>query len=280
MGARMSTQYAPHLLWTDLETTGLDPEDHIIEAAFILTDARLNEVARYSTLVRPRPSTFARLMSAPSPVYEMHFSSGLIEELSEADPEGLPTLAEIDETVRGLLRAHVPEGSTVHIAGGGVAQFDQSRVREHMPQTARMLHYRPIDISVMATGYVIASGDAVTLAKSGAKAHRALADIEEDLEIARRAWALMSRMSGEPATGRIPAGDVERIVRAVSLADGLDRRDFEDVQRILDEQSAQDTLSGLSTVAAHLARELAASRGTSLRAVLDEIRLIAAGIGS
>ena len=57
----MSSKY---LLWVDLESTGLSTrEDAIIEVAAVLTDADLNELGRYETLVRQDGVGWERLLA-------------------------------------------------------------------------------------------------------------------------------------------------------------------------------------------------------------------------
>ena len=70
-----------HLLFTDLETTGLDPlQDDIIEAGFVLTTTDLTPVDLVRNLVRPTPAAMARLLASDALV-RMHSANGLLTAL-------------------------------------------------------------------------------------------------------------------------------------------------------------------------------------------------------
>ena len=51
------------LLWMDLEMTGLSPEkDRILEVAAIATDMKLNEIARFTAVVKVSPELMKKRM--------------------------------------------------------------------------------------------------------------------------------------------------------------------------------------------------------------------------
>lgn len=263
------------LAWVDIETTGLDEDDHVLEFAMILTDDSLNIVAPpLSTLVQPTEATFERL-NANTFVREMHTNNGLLHELqaSMSGTEHAPTLEQLDGIVAGLVTdaKNKVGASVVHIAGGGVAAFDQPLVKRAMPQFASTLHYRPIDISIVTGTYRYATGDTSRFAKTPGKAHRALADIKEDLDVARAVWDLFRSAVPDPNVNA-----VDRVFAAASLVyatvtdDGDARRD------LLSRIHSQDMIGGSTALSAYLASELAAERGTSVSAVLDEVRKHAA----
>ena len=74
-----------HLLFTDLETTGLDPtRDDIIEAGFILTTTDLTVIAELQQLVRPSRQAMRRLL-ADDTLLRMHGANGLLTALGVHD---------------------------------------------------------------------------------------------------------------------------------------------------------------------------------------------------
>ena len=171
-----------HLLFTDLETTGLDPRlDDIIEAGFILTttDLTLGDVRR--NLVRPTPAAMARLLANPTLV-GMHGANGLLTALGVTDrraPDTFPvnvlTVAEVQRRVIDLLHGHGVRKGLVHLAGSGVAAFDRPFLARHMPQLHAYLHYAPMDVGVLRRSWQMWTGADLVTANQD-KTHRALDD--------------------------------------------------------------------------------------------------------
>ena len=97
----MSSKY---LLWVDLESTGLSTrEDAIIEVAAVLTDADLNELGRYESLVRLDEAGWERLM-ANDFVRTMHEGNGLLDALRDpATAVSLPSTADVEQLLLELL---------------------------------------------------------------------------------------------------------------------------------------------------------------------------------
>jgi len=175
-------------LWIDTETTGLDlVDDALLEVAIVATDTDLNEVFATESLIRPTATAFARLLSNPV-VSQMHATSGLIAELRRSSPAKLPTAADFEARVLELLDLSecAPE---IRLAGGGVAAFDQPLVKLRMPRLTARLHYRPLDTSVVMQAYLDATGHEL-YRKTDAKRHRAMADIREDIEVAKTIWGM------------------------------------------------------------------------------------------
>ena len=172
-----------HLLFTDLETTGLDPaHDEIIEAAFLLTTTDLTVLAESEMLVRPSPAALHRLL-ADDQVAAMHNRNGLLRDLRAADrPEPAAdtdhatSLRDAEQRVIDLLHAHSVRAGQLHIAGSGVAAFDKPFLARHMPRLHGLLHYAPIDVGVLRrTWSMWTGGDLVTVNQD--KTHRAADDV-------------------------------------------------------------------------------------------------------
>ncbi|MEE8056442.1 MAG: oligoribonuclease [Pseudomonadales bacterium] len=131
-----------HLIWIDLEMTGLEPEvDHIIEIATIVTDASLNTIAEGPVLAIHQPDDVLNAMDEWNTTH--HGSSGLTERVrnstvSARDAE-LQTLA--------FLRQHVPEGVSP-ICGNSIGQDRRFLVKE-MQELETYFHYRNLDVSTL-----------------------------------------------------------------------------------------------------------------------------------
>src|SRR5262245_35630711 len=97
------TQNADHLVWIDMEMTGLRPEtDRILEVAIVVTDVALAPVAVAPVwVVHQDDSTLAAMDSWNQ---STHARSGLIEKVK------VSTLNEIEVAAAALafLRQHVP----------------------------------------------------------------------------------------------------------------------------------------------------------------------------
>lgn len=171
------TDRATHLLWVDLETTGLSPaQDNIIEVGAILSTIHLDPLFTFSAVVQPDASSRQRMMENDI-VRSMHEKSGLIDLLDHAD-----FISSVDNDLSAMLREWVPPNSQVLLAGSGVGHHDKSFILNWMPLTAALLQYPVIDIGVIRrflrdvvdVPHVIPDdGDSAT------KEHRAQADVEQ-----------------------------------------------------------------------------------------------------
>src|SRR5512140_1219914 len=77
---RIMAQNQNHLIWIDMEMTGLVPEtDRIIEVALVITDGDLNTVAEAPVLVVHQPDSVLDGMDAWNK--STHAKSGLIDKI-------------------------------------------------------------------------------------------------------------------------------------------------------------------------------------------------------
>lgn len=264
------------LLWVDLETTGLDLDrDRLLEVAAVGTDADLNVLCRLDTLVRPEPGTLDMIRANPV-VAQMHGASGLLTDLQTDGPDA-PTLRQVEDALVGMVATHAClPAHPVHIAGGGVAAFDQPYLQRHMPALHGMLHYRPVDVSGMSTAYTMATGGRGLFGPKDRKAHRAMADILQDLALARLWWAVFRATLDDTTGGTAPrlTGD-QALLTARSLVGAFaDSRAgattaLDGVRSVVASADTQDILAGATALCHRLAATIAGQAGVTVGQVLD-----------
>ena len=131
-----------HLLWLDMEMTGLEPDhDRIIEVAIVVTDAQLQTVAEGPVLAVHQPDTVLDAMDEWN--RNTHGKSGLIDRVRAS------TLSEAD--VEAQLLAFVEEWvprRTSPMCGNSVCQ-DRRFMARYMPKLEDWFHYRNLDVSTL-----------------------------------------------------------------------------------------------------------------------------------
>ncbi|MBL8379293.1 MAG: oligoribonuclease [Burkholderiales bacterium] len=163
-----------HLLWIDMEMTGLSPDtDRIIEAAIVVTDNELRVVAEGPVVVVHQSD--AVLDGMDNWNRATHAKSGLTERVRAS------TLDERAAELRLLefVRAHVPKGASP-MCGNSVCQ-DRRFMARSMPELEAWFHYRNLDVSTLKE---LVKRWKPELAKGLTKhgKHEALADIMESIE--------------------------------------------------------------------------------------------------
>jgi oligoribonuclease len=163
-----------HLLWLDMEMTGLSPEtDRIIELAIVVTDADLNTVAEGPVLVVHQPDEVMNAMDSWNK--GTHGKSGLIDRVKASQ------LTEADAEVQMLefVKQHVPP-RTSPMCGNSICQ-DRRFMARSMPQLEAFFHYRNLDVSTLKElAKRWRPGLCETFKKSNK--HEALADIYESID--------------------------------------------------------------------------------------------------
>jgi oligoribonuclease len=167
------TVSADHLIWIDLEMTGLDTaRDQIIEIATLITDKDLRVLAEGPVVAIHQPETVLDRMDDWNK--RQHLGSGLLERVraSRIDP------LEAERRTLEFLRRWVPAGASP-MCGNSICQ-DRRFLHRLMPTLEAYFHYRHIDVSTikeLARRWLpdISRG----IKKSGA--HLALDDIRESV---------------------------------------------------------------------------------------------------
>jgi oligoribonuclease len=131
-----------HLIWIDLEMTGLDPAaDEIIEIATIITDKDLAIVAEGPVIaIHQGEEVLARMDEWNR---RQHGGSGLAERVRTSDV----SVAEAERRTLDFLALHVPAG-TSPMCGNSICQ-DRRFLARHMPALERYFHYRNLDVSTV-----------------------------------------------------------------------------------------------------------------------------------
>ena len=163
----------PHLVWMDMEMTGLDPEvDVILEIATIVTDSELNVIAEGPVLPISQPQAALARMDAWNT--EHHTASGLIDRVRQ---DGV-SLTEAEAQTLHFLDRHTTRG-TSPLCGNTIWQ-DRRFLIKYMPEVAACLHYRIIDVSTIKELALRWRPELVSQIRK-ANAHRALEDIRESI---------------------------------------------------------------------------------------------------
>jgi oligoribonuclease len=162
-----------HLIWIDLEMTGLKPDsDVIIEIATVVTDKELNVLADGPVLAIHQPENLLAGMDEWN--QNQHGSSGLIARVRAS----AVSVADAEAQTLQFLAPLVQAGASP-MCGNSICQ-DRRFLARGMPQLERFFHYRNLDVSTLKE---LARRWAPRVAESFMKegAHRAQADIYESI---------------------------------------------------------------------------------------------------
>lgn len=131
-----------HLIWIDLEMTGLEPEqDVIIEIATIVTDVDLNTLAEGPVLAVHQSDTVLAGMDDWNQSH--HGASGLIERVRMSTE----SVADVERQTVEFLRDWVPQGASP-MCGNSICQ-DRRFMARLMPELEAYFHYRNLDVSTL-----------------------------------------------------------------------------------------------------------------------------------
>ena len=131
----------PHLVWLDLEMTGLEPDTcAILEIGLIITDADLTPLAELAHAVWQPEEVLARMEPF---VREMHTHNGLLDRVRassitvrDAEREALALVSRHCRFREGILA-----GNSIHV--------DRRFLLRYMPHLEQYLHYRQVDVSTL-----------------------------------------------------------------------------------------------------------------------------------
>ena len=162
-----------HLIWIDLEMTGLKPDqDSIIEIATVVTDRDLNVVADGPELAINQSETVLALMDEWN--QRQHGGSGLLARVRASSV----SVATAERQTLEFLAPHVPPGVSP-ICGNSICQ-DRRFLARWMPELEKFFHYRNLDVSTLKE-LAVRWHPQVSAAFSKRSAHLARADIYESI---------------------------------------------------------------------------------------------------
>lgn len=163
-----------HLIWIDLEMTGLDfRKDRIIEIATIVTDGELNTIAEGPVFAIKQADGLLDGMDKWNT--KQHNQSGLVARVKASDVDEQQAEAQ----TLAFLQQYVPPGVSP-MCGNSICT-DRRYLFEHMPILEAYFHYRHIDTSTIKELARRWYGDAVVKGFKKSSAHLALDDIKESI---------------------------------------------------------------------------------------------------
>jgi len=167
-----------HVLWIDLEMTGLDPsEDRILEVGAIVTDWNLKEVATYEAAVKVSPRLVQRRMfKGPSSSFWQSVPDtrdALIAQNNQADRLSRA----IEEELLAFIDQHFEPEVPIILAGNSI-HMDRRFIEHEWRHLDKRLHYRMLDVSAWKVVFEGCFGKKF----SKREAHRALDDIRGSIE--------------------------------------------------------------------------------------------------
>jgi len=166
-------QDANHLVWLDMEMTGLEPDrDRIIELAMVVTDSQLTTVAESPVwAVRQEDACLAAMDEWNR---RTHARSGLIERVRASVLDE----AAVEAAALAFVQSYVPQAASP-MCGNSIGQDRRFMVR-YMPRLEAWFHYRNLDVSTLKE---LCRRWKPEIAKGFVKRaeHTALADIRESI---------------------------------------------------------------------------------------------------
>ena len=131
---------ADHLIWVDLEMTGLEPDhDTIIEIATIVTDSDLNVIAEGPVFaIHQSAETMAGMDEWNT---NQHGGSGLTQRVLDSDV----SMEQAEAETIAWLEQYVEAGKSP-MCGNSIGQ-DRRFMVKYMPKLEAFFHYRNLDVS-------------------------------------------------------------------------------------------------------------------------------------
>ena len=162
-----------HLIWIDMEMTGLNPEtDRVIEIALVITDGALTTIAEAPVLVVHQDDVTLAAMDSWN--QSTHARTGLTGKVRASTLDE----ATAEQQMLAFLREHVPPRVSP-MCGNSICQ-DRRFLARWMPALEDYFHYRHLDVSTLKE---LCRRWKPELARGWVKQgkHEALADIYESI---------------------------------------------------------------------------------------------------
>ena len=163
-----------HLVWIDLEMTGLDPKTcAILEIGAIITDSDLEWITETPAIAIHHSETVLEGMEKWS--LHHHKKSGLTQACRESKVSLKAAEEEVLEFVRGHCKQH-----SAPLCGNTVWQ-DRRFLVKYMPSLEAYLHYRVVDVSSIKELVARWFPHDFRAPRKKGKAHRVMDDLREPI---------------------------------------------------------------------------------------------------
>ncbi len=167
-----------HLVWMDMEMTGLEPAvDDIIEIATVITDSELNIVDELPSIVIHQDASRFEKMDDWN--RDQHTKSGLWAEVVKSTV----TLADAEQQTLTFIKKYIAPNKSP-LCGNSIWQ-DRRFLRRYMKSVDAYLHYRIIDVSTIKE-LVGRWYPAAPVNKNKNNTHRAVQDVYDSIEELRQ----------------------------------------------------------------------------------------------
>lgn len=164
------------LVWTDIETTGLDfSNDVILEISMHATHEDLTPILSLDYVVNHLPSTLSCMNAW---CVETHTKNGLINDIQQK--RGV-SHGELFQEVEKFFASLPGQRFDRYLAGRNVGKFDARFLFRDFPFMEEQLHYRTVDVSVFETTLNALTGEVINFSKSPST-HRARDDVRDTIE--------------------------------------------------------------------------------------------------
>ena len=171
----MTKQKADHLVWIDLEMTGLDPKTcTILEIAAVITDNELNILEESRAIAVHHSDKVLNGMESWSRYH--HKKSGL----TDACRESKIRLKKAEDLTLGFIQKYCKK-KTAPLCGNTIWQ-DRRFLVKYMPKLESWLHYRTIDVSSVKELVSRWYPTDHKMPREKNQTHRVMDDIRESIE--------------------------------------------------------------------------------------------------
>jgi oligoribonuclease len=177
------------IIWVDVETTGLDPDqDFILEIGVRVTDFSGAVVAEDQQLIY-HPQALHRLLNHSSDfVRDIHAQSGLANryiDLHKAYQAGsFPTTSEVagvEQSILDLLVKELKLPLKTYPMAGSTVGFDRNFITSWMPYLAEFFNHRNLDVSAIGEACRILNPRIYSLRPQGPAPHRPLKCLDDSI---------------------------------------------------------------------------------------------------
>ena len=173
MANKLTNKAVKHILWVDLEMTGLDPvNDRILEIGAIVTDWEFNEIATYEAAVLVGPRLVERRMrkGPAAPFWESvpEVRDALIAQ-NKASGRSART---VENELLEFLDKHFDKDLPILLAGNSI-HMDRRFIESEWGRLNARLNYRMLDV----TAWKVVFEGKYKKKFSKPEAHRAIEDI-------------------------------------------------------------------------------------------------------